>query len=99
MNNRLQQLEQELSEQHHRDLFLQLKHTIEALDVLIDQHRRFTSMQAISGVKIVGEEEVLFYQTINEVKEQIITTVEKTLKDLQHKGDKNYLKHFKDGVE
>lgn len=99
MNERLKQLEARLSEQHHRDLYLQTKHTLKALDDLIDQHRRFTSMQAISGVKIVGNEESLFYQTLADVKEQIVVILEKTLNDLEHKGDKHYKKNFSDGVE
>ncbi|WP_270167694.1 hypothetical protein [Paenibacillus sp. SYP-B4298] len=99
MNARLEQLEQRLTEQHHKDLFLQTKHTLKALDDLAEQHRLFTSMQAISGVRIVGAEEALFYDTISQAKEQIVQTLEKTLSDLEHKGDKHYDKHFKDGVE
>lgn len=99
MNDRMKQLEQRLTEQHHRDLFLQTQHTLKALDDLADQHRRYTSMQAISGVKIVGTEEALFYDTLTQAKEQIVVTLEKTLNDLEHKGDKHYTANFKDGVE
>ncbi|GIP19430.1 hypothetical protein J40TS1_50720 [Paenibacillus montaniterrae] len=99
MNERLNQLEQRLTEQHHRDLFLQTKHTLKALDDLAEQHRRFSSIQALSGVKIVGSEEALFYDTLAAAKEQIVVTLEKTLSDLEHKGDKNYEKNFNDGVE
>jgi len=99
MNERLNDLEQRLSEQHHKDLFLQTKHALQALDDLADQHRKFTSMQAISGVKIVGSEETMFYNTLSDAKEQIVETLEKTLSDLQNKGDKNYTRHYQDGVE
>ncbi|MFC6333520.1 hypothetical protein ACFP56_12895 [Paenibacillus septentrionalis] len=99
MNERMNQLEQRLIEQHHKDLFLQTKHTLKALDDLIEQHRKFTSIQAISGVKIVGSEEQLFYNTISEAKELIVVTLEKTLSDLEHKGDKNYTRNYSDGVE
>lgn len=99
MNARMQHLEDRLSEQHHKDLFLQTKHTLKAIDDLADQHRKFQSIQAISGVKIVGTEEALFYETLTQVKEEIVATLEKTLNDLEHKGDKNYNKNFKDGVE
>ncbi|WP_169090579.1 hypothetical protein [Paenibacillus sp. PL91] len=99
MNSRMKQLEDRLSDQHHKDLFLQTQHTLQAIDDLADQHRRFQSIQAISGVKIVGSEEALFYDTLNDVKELIVATLEKTLSDLEHKGDKNYDKNFKDGVE
>ncbi|MDQ8735001.1 hypothetical protein [Paenibacillus sp. LHD-38] len=81
------------------DLFLQTKHTLKAIDDLADQHRKFQSIQAISVVKIVGTEEALFYDTLTQVKEEIVATLEKTLNDLEHKGDKNYNKNFKDGVE
>jgi len=99
MNERMKQLELRLTEQHHRDLFLQTQHTLKALDDLADQHRRFTSIQAISGVKVIGSEEKLYYDTLSQAKEQIVETLEQTLDDLEHIGDKNYKKHFKDGVE
>jgi len=99
MNSRMEQLERRLVEQHHKDLFLQTKHTLSAIDVLADEHRRFQSIQAISGVKIVGTEEALFYETLTQVKETIVDTLEKTLDDLEHKGDKHYHNNFKDGVE
>ncbi len=99
MNKRMEQLEIRLTEQHHKDLFLQTKHTLAAIDELADHHRRFQSIQAISGVKIVGSEEALFYETLAQVKEQIVETLEKTLNDLEHKGDKHYDKNYKDGVE
>ena len=99
MNERLNDLEQHLSEQHHKDLFLQTKHALQALDDLADQHRKYTSMQAISGVKIVGSEESMFYNTLSDAKEQIVETLEKTLSDLKNKGDKNYTRHYHDGVE
>jgi hypothetical protein len=99
MNSRMKQLEDRLSNQHHKDLFLQTQHTLQAIDDLADQHRRFQSIQAISGVKIVGSEEAVFYDTLTDVKELIVVTLEKTLNDLEHKGDKNYDKNFKDGIE
>ncbi|OBZ11345.1 MULTISPECIES: hypothetical protein [Bacillales] len=99
MNSRMKQLEDRLANQDHKDLFLQTQHTLQAIDDLAEQHRRYQSIQAISGVKIVGGEEALFYDTLSEVKEQIVATLEKTLSDLEHKGDKNYDKNFKDGVE
>ncbi|QAY65061.1 hypothetical protein [Paenibacillus protaetiae] len=99
MSERLEKLESRLSKQHHKDLFLQTKHTLEVIDNLAEQHRLFTSMQAISGVKIIGGEEQLFYETLNQVKERIVTILEKTLEDLEHKGVKQYTKNFTDGVE
>lgn len=99
MNTRLQALEERLVTQQHRDLFLQTKHTLQAINDLADEHRKVTSMMAIDGAKIVGSEEVLFYETLNEAKERIVRTLELTIEDLEHKGDKNYAKNFNDGVE
>jgi len=99
MPERLGNLEQRLTEKNHKDLFLQTKHTLTALDDLIEEHRRFTSIQALNGVKIEGNEEFLFYSTLNEVKNVILDTLEKTANDLDNKWDKHYDKHFDDGVE
>ncbi|WP_127493833.1 hypothetical protein [Paenibacillus glycanilyticus] len=92
-------LEQRLTNQHHMDLFLHTKHTIKAIDDLSEQHRLLSAAHAISGYKIIGDEEVLFYDTLALVKEQILLTLERTLDDLEHKGDKYHEKNFKDGVE
>ncbi|EFM08971.1 conserved hypothetical protein [Paenibacillus curdlanolyticus YK9] len=99
MIERLTALEQRLINQHHRDLFLHTKHTIKAIDDLAEQHRLLSAAHAINGYKIVGSEEALFYETLAQAKEQILLTLEKTLDDLEHKGDKHYDKNFKDGVE
>jgi hypothetical protein len=34
-----------------------------------------------------------------DVRAQLLLTLEKTVEDLLHKGDKHWSKHFKDGVE
>ncbi|MWC31310.1 hypothetical protein [Paenibacillus sp. MMS18-CY102] len=99
MIERLAALEQRLINQHHRDLFLHTKHTIKSIDDLAEQHRLLSAAHAINGYKIIGSEEALFYETLSQAKEQILLTLEKTLDDLEHKGDKNYDKNFKDGVE
>src|SRR3569832_1021799 len=99
MIERLTALEQRLINQHHRDLFLHTKHTIKAIEDLAEQHRLLSAAHAINGYKIVGSEEALIYETLTQAKEQILLTLEKSLDDLEHKGDKNYDKNFKDGVE
>lgn len=99
MQQRLSELEDRLKQKDHTDLFLQAKHTIQALDDLVNEHRKFTSMQAISGVKIEGNEEVIFYTTIQDAKKIIVSTLEKTVSDLENKWDKHYENNFKDGVE
>lgn len=98
-NARMDELEKRLTSQHHRDLFLQMKHTLKAVDDLAEQHRVYQAVQALSGTRIVGAEESVYFDTLNQVKEQIVHTLELTIEDLEHKGDKNYTKHFKDGVE
>jgi hypothetical protein len=52
----------------------------------------------LAGIKPNGEAEATFYATIQDMKEHLLSTLEWTIEDLQHKGDKNYTKHFKDGV-
>ena len=99
MPKRLLDLEQRLTKKNHRDLYLQTKHTLRAIDDLVEEHRRFTSIQALNGVKIDGNEELMFFTTLNEVKLVILSTLEKTLDDLENKWDKHYSKHFQDGVD
>lgn len=99
MHAKLEQLEQRLTTQHHRDLFLQTKHTLKAIDDLEEEHRKLTAIQALNGAKVVGSEETVFYATLHQVRKRIIDTLELTLEDLEHKGDKHYNRHFKDGVE
>lgn len=99
MMERLTSLEQRLTDQHHKDLYLQTQHTIQAIDSLAEQHQLLSAAHAINGYKIIGSEEVLFYDTLSQAKEQILLTLEKSLDDLEHKGDKYYDKNFADGVE
>lgn len=95
MPERLIQLEKRYQEHDHMDLFLQAKHTLEALDDFVEKHRRYTSMQALSGVKIEGGEELLFYTTIVNVKNIIVEVLEKTIDDIENRWDKNYTNNFK----
>jgi hypothetical protein len=64
-----------------------------------EYHRRLVAAQAIAGIKPNGEAEVTFYNTIKSMKEHLLSTLEWTLEDIKNKGDKNYTKHFSDGVE
>lgn len=94
MSDRLKKLEERYEQQNHMDLFLQAKHTLEALDGFVKKHRQYTSMQALSGVKIEGGEEVLFYSTMVKVKDIIVDVLEKTIEDLENRWDKNYNNNF-----
>ncbi len=49
--------------------------------------------------KINGTEERLFRDTISEIKAQLVATLEKTVEDFSHKGDKHWKNHYQDGVE
>lgn len=40
-----------------------------------------------------------FFDTIYEVKTLIMSELEKTVEDIEHKGDKNWHKNYKDGIE
>ncbi|WP_088044324.1 hypothetical protein [Bacillus sp. EAC] len=95
----MHELERRLITQQHKDLFLQTKHTLDAIDELIEKHRKLVSMQATAGVSPVGIVEKVFHETLLQVKKEIIHTLEITLDDLEHRGDKNHKKHFPDGVE
>ncbi|CAM3411638.1 MULTISPECIES: hypothetical protein [Paenibacillus] len=99
MNARIEELEKRLESKHHKDLFLQMKHTLQAVDDLAEEHRRYQAVQALSGVRIVGSEESVYFDTLNQVKELIVNTLEMTIEDLEHKGDMRFEKNFKDGVE
>lgn len=98
MHNRIEHLQSEIPYKN-KDIALYAKHVYESLEQFEDQHRKLVAVQAIYGSKPVGEQEILFYETIRHMKEQLITTLENTIDDLKHIGDKNYVKHFRDGVE
>ncbi len=98
MHDRIEFLQNEIPFKN-KDIVLYAKHVYESLEQYEDQHRKLIAMQAINGDKPIGEQEVLFYETIRRMKEQLITTLENTIDDLKNIGDKNYTKHFRDGVE
>jgi hypothetical protein len=82
----------------NKEIALYAKHVIQSLEEFEDYHRKFVAAQALAGIKPNGEAEATFYATIQDMKEHLLSTLEWTIEDLQHKGDKNYTKHFKDGV-
>lgn len=99
-HQRLEQLEERLTSDHHRDLYLQTKHLMESLERYEEKHRKIVNIQAIEGgIKPNHEIEQVFYATIKDFREQLIRTLEKTAEDLEHKYDKAYNKHYKDGVD
>ncbi|CAM3476305.1 hypothetical protein [Marinicrinis lubricantis] len=98
MKTRLEQLAEQIPDKN-QDIIMYAKHVFKALEDFENHHRRFTAALALSGSSPVGEQEQLFYQTIQDIRNQMLQTLEYTVEDLQHKGDKNYSKHFTDGVE
>ena len=98
MMNRIEKLQTEIPSQN-KEIALYAKHVISSLEQFEDYHRRFVAAQALAGIKPVGDQEMVFYETVRQMKEQVISTLEKTIDDLKHKGDKHHHKHFEDGVE
>lgn len=98
MKSRIEKLQKDIPDKN-KDIGLYAKHVINSLEEFEDYHRRLVAAQAIAGIKPVGDQEVMFYETVRSMKEQIISTLEKTIDDLKHKGDKYHEKHFQDGVE
>lgn len=98
IHNRIEFLKNEIPYKN-KDIALYAKHVCESLEQFEDQHRKLVAVQATYGNKPVGEQEVLFYETIRHMKEQLITTLENTIDDLKNIGNKNYVKHYRDGVE
>ncbi|MFM9280635.1 hypothetical protein [Paenibacillus jiagnxiensis] len=83
----------------HQSISHYVEHALESIDQFVEQHRLFVASQALYGEKINGQEEALFRETINDIKKQLVLTLEKTVEDFMHKGDKHWNNHFKDGVE
>lgn len=83
----------------HQGISHYVEHALESIDQFVEQHRLFVASQALYGEKINGHEEVLFRETINNIKKQLVSTLEKTVEDFMHKGDKHWTNNFKDGVE
>ncbi|WP_063891853.1 hypothetical protein [Paenibacillus sp. Soil787] len=98
IKQRIETMEKEIPDKN-KDIVLYAKHVIKSLDEFEDHHRNLIAAQAIAGIKPVGAQEVAFYETVKLMKEQIISTLEQTVDDLKHKGDKYHEKHFPDGVE
>ncbi|MDP4096899.1 hypothetical protein OIN60_08955 [Paenibacillus sp. P96] len=95
---RVQELKS-LLPREHQGISHFVEHALESIDQFVEQHRQFVAAQALYGERINGKEEVLFRETISDIKKQLVVTLEKTVEDFVHKGDKHWSNHFKDGVE
>lgn len=98
MQKRLAELKVQIPDSH-RELLKYVEHTIQSLDKLEEEHRLLVASNALAGIKPNKEEEQEFYHEIQTFKELLIGTLEQTVNDLLHHGDKHWHPAFKDGVE
>lgn len=98
MYNRIENLRDSLPE-GHKDIAVLTSHIFEAFDKLLEEHRRFVGTNATAKVKPDPTEEKTFFDTINQVKKVILGELEKTYQDIEHEGDKNWKRNYKDGIE
>jgi hypothetical protein len=73
-------------------------HQLTAIENFEETHRQLIASLAVGGDKINGILEKEFYQTIAALKMQLVETLRLTAEDINHQGDKNWVKNFKDGV-
>jgi len=95
---KIQQLKEQMPKEY-QSISHFVEHALESIDTLVEEHRKYVAAQALYGDKIVGSEERLYRETVLDVRAQLLATLEKTVEDILHKGDKHWDKHFKDGVE
>ncbi|AZB42101.1 hypothetical protein CEF21_07240 [Bacillus sp. FJAT-42376] len=98
MYNRIENLKKNLPEKH-QNIAVLTGHIFEAFDHLIEEHRHYVGVNATAKIQPNPDEERTFFETINQVKQIILTELEKTAEDIGHKGDKNWVKNYPDGVE
>ncbi|OIK10997.1 hypothetical protein [Bacillus sp. MUM 13] len=98
MLKKIQEYQERLPDQH-KDLAKYTLHLVEAIDKLNEEHRRLVAVNAVAGIKPNPAEETSFQEHLSELKHIIFQELEKTVEDIEHKGDKNWHLHFKDGVD
>ncbi|MFP3727941.1 hypothetical protein U8V72_22380 [Priestia filamentosa] len=74
------------------------EHFLEALRNIEEQHRLTVASDALAGIKPNKDEEIAFKDTLKSVRQMLIIELEKTVQDLEHQGDKHWVKNFKDGI-
>lgn len=97
MLKKIEELQSRVPAQH-KDIAKYTQHAIEAIDKMVEEHVKLVSSQAVAGIKPNGVEEKVFYEQANLFKKILLIELEKTVQDLEHKGDKHWDKNFKDGV-
>ena len=98
MDKQIKELQDQLRYEH-KDVAKYTQHVLEALDKLVNEHRRIVSSDAFAGIKPEGCEEYTFYRTVNEVKFTLMDELRKTVNDFKHLGDKYYVKNYPEGVK
>jgi len=94
---RLEELKHQLKDEH-RELAKYVEHALVALEKVEDEHRVLVAANALAGIRPNGEEEKHFHEHMNMVKEMMLSVLERTEEDIEHKGDKNWKRNFSDGV-
>ncbi|OGX68411.1 MAG: hypothetical protein A2189_00265, partial [Paenibacillus sp. RIFOXYA1_FULL_44_5] len=79
----------------HQEIAHYVEHTFQAIDQMEEHHRKLSATYALQGYKISGNEEQVFHNTLEQLRKYLIETLEKTVEDFTHKGDKNWEKNFK----
>jgi hypothetical protein len=79
----------------HIDVYISTLRTVEAIDKLGDEHRLLVAAQSLAGIKPNGEQEKIFYETLQCIRDLSIEVLEKEIEDWQHRGEKNYKGNFK----
>jgi hypothetical protein len=98
MLKQLEEMKKRVGKEHH-EVISYTQHVIDTLDQLYEEHMRLVGANALSGLSANGAEERTFQEDIIKFKQILYSNLEKTVQDLEHNGDKNWNKNFKDGVE
>ncbi|KAB7672855.1 hypothetical protein [Bacillus sp. B1-b2] len=98
MDKQIKELQDQLRKEH-KDVAKYTQHVLDALDNLINEHRKVVASDAMAGIRPDGCEEHAFYTTMNDVKFTIMSELRKTVDDFMHLGDKYHTKHYPDGVK
>ncbi|MEW4371100.1 hypothetical protein [Paenibacillus kandeliae] len=96
--NKVMQL-REMIPQDQQGITRYVEHALQSIDELVEKHRQYNASLAIYGERINGNEERVYRDTISEIKAQLIETLERTVEDFMHVGDKNWIKNYKDGIK
>lgn len=97
MNNKIKECYSNLPLEN-KELARFVAHLDEALSKIEEEHRRIVAVDALAGIKPNRDEELVFRDTIHTVRKALISELEKTVEDIHHRGDKYWIKNYKDGI-